>query len=222
LKTGCRFAPEGEFRGRATGRFDPERPDDFGRNHWTASAGTRGRIGRNTQAEPLLQRQSCRQLSPHVPSNCGTRGTLRGRHPLISRGWGTELCPFTIQLQPREEDETLRDLVSTRGDGKEDQLRARLRLLKFLLRHDQRAPRGVSRWSTLATNLQLCSHQAPLPRTSGQYTHRIGAASDTRCHSRESRLRSTLAGLPTTTMFGSTDLITTAPIPTNARSPTVT
>lgn len=29
------------------GRFDPERSDDFGRNYWTASAGTSGRVGRN-------------------------------------------------------------------------------------------------------------------------------------------------------------------------------
>ncbi len=53
MKTGRRFAPEDGLRGRTTGRFDPERPDDFGRNHWTASAGTRGRIGRNAQVVDL-------------------------------------------------------------------------------------------------------------------------------------------------------------------------
>ena len=48
MKTGRRFAPEGWVTDPETGRFDPERPDDFGRNHWTASAGMTGRIGRNT------------------------------------------------------------------------------------------------------------------------------------------------------------------------------
>jgi transposase len=55
-----------------------------------------------------------------------------------------ELTPVWV---PDEEDEALRDLVRAREDAKEDQLRARHRLLKFLLRHGERAPRGVRRWS---------------------------------------------------------------------------
>lgn len=48
---------------------------------------------------------------------------------------------------PTEEDEALRDLVRAREDAKEDQLRARHRLTKFLLRHDLRAPVGVRKWT---------------------------------------------------------------------------
>ncbi|RNB81704.1 IS110 family transposase [Brevibacillus nitrificans] len=48
---------------------------------------------------------------------------------------------------PTEEDEALRDLVRAREDAKEDQLRARHRLTKFLLRHDLRPPVGVRKWT---------------------------------------------------------------------------
>jgi len=48
-------SPSGGLSDRETGRFDPERLDDFGRNHWTASAGTSGRIGRNTQTRLPLK-----------------------------------------------------------------------------------------------------------------------------------------------------------------------
>jgi transposase len=49
---------------------------------------------------------------------------------------------------PSDEDEALRDLIRAREDVKEDELRARHRLIKFLLRHDIRAPIGVRRWTT--------------------------------------------------------------------------
>lgn len=48
---------------------------------------------------------------------------------------------------PTEEDEALRDLVRVREDAKEDLLRARHRLSKFLLRHDIQ-PHGMKNWST--------------------------------------------------------------------------
>lgn len=48
---------------------------------------------------------------------------------------------------PDEEDEALRDLVRIREDAKEDLLRARHRLSKFLLRHDLRPPAGIKNWS---------------------------------------------------------------------------
>ena len=48
---------------------------------------------------------------------------------------------------PTEEDEALRDLVRIREDMKEDQLRSRHRLTKFLLRHDLHQPEGVRRWT---------------------------------------------------------------------------
>jgi hypothetical protein len=49
---------------------------------------------------------------------------------------------------PTEDDEALRDLVRAREDAKEDELRAKHRLTKFLLRHDIRPPKGVKKWTT--------------------------------------------------------------------------
>lgn len=48
---------------------------------------------------------------------------------------------------PTPEDEVLRDLVRCREDAKEDELRARHRLSKFLLRHDITPPTGVNKWT---------------------------------------------------------------------------
>jgi len=48
---------------------------------------------------------------------------------------------------PSEEDEALRDLVRAREDAKEDHLRARHRLTKFLLRYDINPPKGIRKWT---------------------------------------------------------------------------
>ena len=48
---------------------------------------------------------------------------------------------------PTEDDEALRDLVRAREDSKEDQLRARHRLTKFLLRYDLNPPSGTKKWT---------------------------------------------------------------------------
>ncbi|WP_226671362.1 IS110 family transposase [Metabacillus litoralis] len=48
---------------------------------------------------------------------------------------------------PNSEDEALRDLVRAREDAKEDELRAKHRLTKFLLRHNIKPPAGVNRWT---------------------------------------------------------------------------
>jgi transposase len=48
---------------------------------------------------------------------------------------------------PDEASEALRDLVRAREAAKQDQLRARHRLTKFLLRTGQRAPLGVKAWT---------------------------------------------------------------------------
>ncbi|WP_202947857.1 IS110 family transposase [Desulfosporosinus acidiphilus] len=55
-----------------------------------------------------------------------------------------ELTPIYV---PTEDDETLRDLVRAREDSKEDQLRARHRLTKFLLRYDLNPPAGIKKWT---------------------------------------------------------------------------
>ena len=48
---------------------------------------------------------------------------------------------------PTPEDEALRDLVRAREDAKEDELRAKHRLTKFLLRNSIRPPAGVNAWT---------------------------------------------------------------------------
>ena len=48
---------------------------------------------------------------------------------------------------PTSEDEALRDLVRAREDAKQDELRAKHRLTKFLLRNNIRPPKGVNKWT---------------------------------------------------------------------------
>jgi transposase len=55
-----------------------------------------------------------------------------------------DLTPVWV---PDAAHEALRDLVRARWAAKRDQLRARHRLSKFLLRHGRRAPEGISAWT---------------------------------------------------------------------------
>jgi transposase len=55
-----------------------------------------------------------------------------------------DLTPVWV---PDAEHEALRDLVRAREAAKQDEMRARHRLSKLLLRHGRRAPKGVKRWS---------------------------------------------------------------------------
>src|SRR5437667_1287990 len=55
-----------------------------------------------------------------------------------------DLTPVGV---PDAEHEALRDLVRAREAAKKDQLRARHRLSKFLLRHGRRPPVGVALWT---------------------------------------------------------------------------
>ena len=54
---------------------------------------------------------------------------------------------LTAVWVPDAQHEALRDLVRAREAAKGDQLRARHRLQKFLLRHGRRAPAGVNAWT---------------------------------------------------------------------------
>jgi transposase len=54
---------------------------------------------------------------------------------------------LTAVWVPDEAHEALRDLVRAREAAKQDQLRARHRLSKFLLRHGRRAPAGIRPWT---------------------------------------------------------------------------
>ncbi|MGY0695040.1 IS110 family RNA-guided transposase [Virgibacillus sp. FSP13] len=55
-----------------------------------------------------------------------------------------ELTPVYV---PTEDDEALRDLVRAREDVKEDELRAKHRLTKFLLRNEIKPPLGTKKWT---------------------------------------------------------------------------
>lgn len=57
---------------------------------------------------------------------------------------GGHLTPVWV---PDKDHEALRDLVRGREAAKSDQLRARHRLHKFLLRHGRRAPSGITPWT---------------------------------------------------------------------------
>lgn len=57
---------------------------------------------------------------------------------------GGHLTPVWV---PDKDHEALRDLVRAREAAKSDQLRARHRLHKFLLRHGWRAPQGIKPWT---------------------------------------------------------------------------
>ena len=55
-----------------------------------------------------------------------------------------DLTPVWV---PDGDHEALRDLVRLREAAKSDQLRARHRLSKFLLRQGRRPPQGIRRWT---------------------------------------------------------------------------
>jgi transposase len=54
---------------------------------------------------------------------------------------------LTAIYVPDTEDEALRDLVRAREDAKEDELRAKHRLTKFLLRNNIQPPTGIRKWT---------------------------------------------------------------------------
>ncbi|WP_209125859.1 IS110 family transposase [Alkalihalobacillus sp. BA299] len=89
----------------------------------------------------------CEVIAPSlIPQKPGERVKTDRRDAIrLARLYRSgELTPIHV---PNEEDEALRDLVRAREDVKEDELRAKHRLIKFLLRHEIRSPKGVKRWT---------------------------------------------------------------------------
>jgi transposase len=89
----------------------------------------------------------CEVVAPTlVPVKAGDRvKTDRRDATKLARSYRAgDLTPVWV---PNEEHEALRDLVRAREAAKQDQLRARHRLSKFLLRHGRRAPAGVKAWT---------------------------------------------------------------------------
>jgi transposase len=87
---------------------------------------------------------------------------------------------LTAVWVPDAAHEALRDLVRARLAGKRDQLRARNRLSKFLLRHGRRAPEGASGWNTryLAWVKSLRFEQAAQQLTLEDYLHEVEHAAE--------------------------------------------
>src|SRR5213596_1018529 len=90
---------------------------------------------------------TCEVVAPTlVPVKAGDRVKTDRRDALkLARSYRAgDLTPVWV---PDTEHEALRDLVRAREAAKKDQLRARHRLSKFLLRHGRRPPVGVALWT---------------------------------------------------------------------------
>src|SRR2546425_11461323 len=89
----------------------------------------------------------CEVVAPTlVPVKAGDRVKTDRRDALkLARNYRAgELTPVWV---PDAAHEALRDLVRAREAAKKDELRARHRLNKFLLRHGRRPPMGVKAWT---------------------------------------------------------------------------
>jgi transposase len=91
----------------------------------------------------------CDVIAPSlVPTKAGDRvKTDRRDAEKLARSYRAgDLTPVWV---PDADHEALRDLVRAREDARQDQHRARHRLSKFLLRHDQRPPETIKKGWTL-------------------------------------------------------------------------
>jgi transposase len=89
----------------------------------------------------------CDVVAPSlVPSKPGDRvkTNRRDAEKLARSHRAGDLTPVWV---PDADHEALRDLLRAREVAKSDQLRARHRLSKFLLRQDRRPPKGMRRWT---------------------------------------------------------------------------
>jgi transposase len=109
-----------------------------------------------------------------VPVKAGDRVKTNRRDALkLARSYRSgDLTPVWV---PDAEQEALRDLVRAREVAKKDQLRARHRLGKFLLRRGLRAGAGVKNWTTthLAWVRTLRFEQAAQEATFLDYLHEV-------------------------------------------------
>jgi transposase len=89
----------------------------------------------------------CQVVAPTlVPVKCGDRVKTDRRDALkLARNY--RAGELTAVWVPDAAHEALRDVVRAREAAKKDQLRARHRLDKFLLRHGRRPPMGVKPWT---------------------------------------------------------------------------
>lgn len=88
---------------------------------------------------------------------------------------------LTAVWVPDADHEALRDLVRAREAAKKDQLRARHRLSKFLLRHAQRPPSGVKAWTKKHlewVHAKVRFEQPALEATLADYLHEVEHAAE--------------------------------------------
>jgi transposase len=122
----------------------------------------------------------CEVIAPTlVPVKAGDRvKTDRRDAEKLARCYRAgDLTPVWV---PEAAHEALRDLVRARLAAKCDQLRARNRLGKFLLRHGRRPPEGTTAWSTkhLAWVKQQSFEQAAQQATLVDYLHEVEHAAE--------------------------------------------
>lgn len=90
---------------------------------------------------------ACEVVAPSlIPKRAGDR-VKTDRRDAKKLAWMYRGGLLTGVWVPDAEHEALRDLVRAREAGKKDELRARHRLGKFLLRTGHRAPEGVEAWT---------------------------------------------------------------------------
>lgn len=118
----------------------------------------------------------CQVVAPTlVPSRAGDRVKTdrRDAEKLARCHRAGDLTPVWV---PDAAHEALRDLVRTREAAKKDQLRARHRLSKFLLRHGQRQPSGIKVWTKKYlewVKSQVHFEQPALEVALGDYFHEV-------------------------------------------------
>lgn len=142
-----------------------------------------------------------------IPSKPGERvKTDRLDAEKLARSYSHgDLTPVWV---PDAEQEALRDLVRAREAAKADQLRARHRLSKFLLRQGRRAPAGVRPWSLKydawlrrEVKFDLFAHQATLEDLLTEVEHardriqRLEQRLDDAIEEAPSEMRDVIAGL---------------------------
>lgn len=119
---------------------------------------------------------ACEVIAPTlVPTKAGDRiKTDRRDAERLARCYRAgELTPVWV---PDAAHEALRDLVRAREAAKKDQLRARHRLGKFLLRHGRRPPQGTKAWTQKYlewVKSQVRFEQPALEATLSDYLHEV-------------------------------------------------
>jgi transposase len=148
-------AEEGKGEVRSLGTI-PNRLESVRKLVWKLKADKPGRIRACYEAGPtgyVLYWQltqmgvDCEVIAPSlVPQKAGERvKTDRRDAEKLARCY--RAGDLTAVYVPDADQEALRDLVRAREAAKKDQLKARHRLGKFLLRHGQQRPEGMTAWT---------------------------------------------------------------------------